>query len=62
MKNPCWNCPDRNGTCHGECDKYGAYWKAQRALDHQRLVEVAINDVMHNGIIRQRKRAHLMGT
>ena len=25
MNGPCKDCPDREASCHGKCDKYAAY-------------------------------------
>ena len=43
MKIPCQkDCPDRNATCHAECEKYLAFSREQekRRIENQRKVDL----------------------
>lgn len=59
MTNACWHCEERRVGCHGSCERYAAWVKAERERkDAERAVkaEIAALDEYVNERIKRLKR------
>lgn len=55
MKQPCYNCPDREVGCHGKCERYTAYRAEIDALKAKRKAEMDIVDAIQDAKRRRNK-------
>ena len=55
MKQPCYNCPDREMGCHGRCERYKAYRAEVDAIKAKRKAESDIVDAIQEAKRRRNK-------
>lgn len=56
MRAPCKDCPERTLGYHSKCEKYLAFQEAQNRIYEKRLINMAVEEVITNGIKQVRKR------
>lgn len=55
MKQPCYQCPDREMGCHGRCERYKAYRAEVDAIKAKRKAESDIVDAIQEAKRRRNK-------
>ena len=55
MKQPCYNCPDREMGCHGRCERYKAYRAEVDAIKAKKKAESDIVDAIQEAKRRRNK-------
>ena len=55
MKQPCYNCPDREMGCHGRCERYKEYRAEVDAIKAKKKAESDIVDAIQEAKRRRNK-------
>lgn len=55
MKQPCYNCPDREMGCHGRCERYKEYKVEMEIVKRKRQEESAVVDAVMEAKRRRNK-------
>lgn len=56
MKYPCYNCPDRQQSCHSGCEKYKAFRKRNIETNAKRKAEAEKTGISVRGSVTRHRR------
>lgn len=59
QRSPCYKCADRSQGCHGSCERYAAFDRERKKVQHRRKLEFDVSEAISGAVRRMSGRREI---